>query len=210
MMVPAGLSGKQFNMPPPTLPATQTDSQTETLHQAYETIERELGARMNMKDRELERLARVIVDESLYHDFDPLFVLAVIHVESLFDPKAVSPTGAKGLMQIVNSTFREQIKINKLEGFRVFNPEHNVKVGIGYLAFLGQSFKRPERLLLAYNQGPSGANAILNHGAVPTEEAATYASKVLRVYKRLLKKHNVEVRNVRTVFRSPERTLVRR
>jgi soluble lytic murein transglycosylase-like protein len=153
---------------------------------AHRTVSTVLADRMDYLD-EARRvaLATTIVVESAQAGFDPLFILAVIDVESRFDMEAVSPTGARGLMQVVPSTWNEEVERSGLGRLEKFNPAHNVKVGVRYLRFLSEQFKHPRSLLLAYNQGPGAAWDILKRRADPTPEARSYADKVLTSYRRL-------------------------
>lgn len=102
-----------------------------------------------------KRLAAAVEKEAKAAHFDPLFVLAVVEEESFYDPKAVSPTGAKGLMQIVPSTFKRM-------GGRgsSFNVEENVHVGVEYLRRLRRAFGSRDLYLIAYSAGPK---PVLDH-----------------------------------------------
>jgi soluble lytic murein transglycosylase len=88
---------------------------------------------------------------------DPLLVLAVIRQESLFDPEAVSPAGARGLMQLLPATAR---RIRQAEGgapptsAALADPVTNVDVGVALLA----------RLLATYNGSAVKALAAYNGG----------------------------------------------
>ena len=103
----------------------------------------------------------------------PELAYAVAAVESSFDPRALSPKGAIGLMQLMPDT---------AERFGVadpFDPADNVKGGVRFLRYLLDLFDGDVRLALAaYN---AGENAVLSLGRVPPyEETRTYVSKVIR------------------------------
>lgn len=104
---------------------------------------------------------------------DPALVKAVIHAESRFDPLAVSPKGAMGLMQIDPNTVVE------LGITDPFNPKFNIYGGVRYLREMLDAFKGDKHLALAaYNAGP---NQVLRHeGVPPFKETRRYLSKVLR------------------------------
>jgi len=131
---------------------------------------------------EIERLARVIVDESQERGFEPLLVLAVIEVESRFDAFAVSPVGALGLMQILPSTARAMALELGIEwqGERtLFDPESNVRIGLAYLHQLRERFQHLPTALAAYNWGPAAIGRRLRSGdPIP----AGYAQRVLSAY----------------------------
>ena len=104
---------------------------------------------------------------------DPALVKAVIHAESRFDPLAVSPRGAKGLMQI------DPITVEELGITDPFNPKYNIYGGVRYLREMLDAFKGDKHLALAaYNAGP---NQVLRHNGVPPfKDTKKYLSKVLR------------------------------
>lgn len=91
---------------------------------------------------------------------DPVLVMAVVQVESRFNPWAVSEKGAAGLMQITPLTGLELGLLNPL------HPEQNLRAGVRYLAGLKRSFADDEVLALAaYNAGPRRVQQA--GGAVP-------------------------------------------
>ena len=98
---------------------------------------------------------------------------AVIAVESAFDPDAVSPRGASGLMQLMPETARRYGVVN------VFDPADNVRAGARYLAYLMELFDNDLSLALAaYN---AGEGAVIRYGRriPPFRETANYVSKVI-------------------------------
>lgn len=110
------------------------------------------------------------------HGVDPALVLAVIAVESAFQPAAVSPRGAQGLMQLMPATAVEL-------GVRdAFDPEQNLDGGVRHLRALLQRYEGDlQRALAAYN---AGAAAVERHGGVPPfGETRGYVDSVLRRYR---------------------------
>lgn len=113
------------------------------------------------------------------HGIDPALVAAVIQVESGFNPRAVSPAGAKGLMQLMDVTAASL-------GVRdPFDPAQNLDGGARYLRQMLDRFAGDLRLALAaYNAGPL---AVEWAGGVPDyPETRAYVSKVLATYQALL------------------------
>lgn len=115
----------------------------------------------------------VIRRTALQHGLHPELVSAVVAVESNYDPYALSPKGAQGLMQLMPATARR---------FGVadpFDPADNVRGGVRYLRHLLDLFEGDKRLALAaYN---AGENAVLARGGVPPfRETRNYVRQVLR------------------------------
>ena len=79
-------------------------------------------------------------------------VKAVIQTESSWDHKAVSESGAIGLMQILPSTAWDEFKTPKED---LYDPYVNVTVGIKYLAHLNNHFDDMDATLTAYSHGPT-------------------------------------------------------
>ena len=105
------------------------------------------------------------------HGVSELLLLAVIAVESSGKAKAVSPKGAKGLMQLIPATARR---------FGVsdsFDPAQNIRGGAAYLDWLLRNFGEDPILALAgYNAG-EGAVARYK-GVPPYDETRDYVVKV--------------------------------
>ncbi|MDR1777098.1 MAG: lytic transglycosylase domain-containing protein [Desulfovibrio sp.] len=118
---------------------------------------------------------RIIELAGLRHGVDAALIAAVIQVESNFNPRAVSPKGAKGAMQIMPETGKEM-------GLReFFDPVSNTDAGTRYLAAMLREFPRLELALAAYNAGPT---AVRQHGGSipPYPETRDYVARVLSVY----------------------------
>jgi len=108
---------------------------------------------------------------------DPTLISAVAKAESGYDPKAVSHAGAKGLLQLMDSTAK-QLGVSDS-----FDPEQNVEGGTKFLAEMLRRFKKPELALAAYNAGPG---AVSKFGGVPPfKETQSYVQKVLGFQRQL-------------------------
>ncbi len=93
-------------------------------------------------------LLRIIYDEATRADLDPELVLAVIHVESRFDRFAVSPSGARGLMQVM-PFWKKEIGHPDDD---LFNPRTNLRYGCAILRYyLERKRGRLPDALAAYN-----------------------------------------------------------
>jgi soluble lytic murein transglycosylase-like protein len=104
-------------------------------------------------------------------------ILAVIAVESNFDPRAVSEKGAAGLMQLMPGTARDMYVRD------VFDPEQNIHGGTRYLRILANQYDGDMvRMLAAYNAGPEAVRRA--GGAVPNiPETREYVRKVVALYR---------------------------
>ena len=121
---------------------------------------------------------RLIISAAHRHELEPALVKAVIECESQFDPQAVSPRGAQGLMQLMPAT---QATLGVTDAF---DPGHNIEAGVRYLASLQQTFGTHVSLwLAAYNAGPQ---AVIDAGYVvpPLAETQDYVSCVLSARQR--------------------------
>ncbi len=117
---------------------------------------------------EIDELAQVIVEESRRNEIDPTLVMAVMHVESRFNAFAVSPVGARGLMQIMPYTGEDlALRLGiPWHGPRVlFDPVTNVRMGVAYLRELSDRFGSVSIALAAYNWGPSHIDRRIRRGS---------------------------------------------
>jgi soluble lytic murein transglycosylase-like protein len=132
-------------------------------------VDRELLLRIAGIDAfERRLLSRTIVAEASAADIDPLLVLAVIGVESSFDPEALSERGAMGLMQLRAPTLRRELERAGLEADFPNDPVANVQAGIRYLRRLLDAFGHDDVALMAYNAGPNRILGYLREGEIPT------------------------------------------
>ena len=117
----------------------------------------------------------IIKKASEQHNLDPALVKAIIMAESSYNPRAVSPKGAVGLMQLMPGTAESLGVANS------FNPEQNVFGGTKYLRELIDRFEGDVKLALAaYNVGP--AVVIKHNGVPPFKDTLYYVHKVYHYY----------------------------
>ncbi|MBI2589706.1 transglycosylase SLT domain-containing protein [Candidatus Berkelbacteria bacterium] len=125
----------------------------------------------------------IILQEAEDHDLDPYLVAAVIYSESRFRPDAISPVGARGLMQLMPLTAQGIARRLGTVNFTVdqlYNPEVNIKFGAYHLQGLMGRYNAIEPAIVAYNGG-GGAGDRYARGdrtAIPLESLG-YVKKVL-------------------------------
>lgn len=138
-----------------------------------------------------DRYDDLIVAHALQNDLDPKLVKAVIAVESQFLPGAVSPVGARGLMQVMPATAAEV----GTESRRLHEPSANIAAGTAYLAVLFRTALKRARLkgtrfrdapasvtrevVAAYNCGPS----CFSKDRPWPRETQLYVRRVLALYR---------------------------
>lgn len=111
------------------------------------------------------------------YQIDPKLVLAVISVESAFNPRAVSPKNAQGLMQLIPETAQ------RFQVSNPFDPEENIKGGMAYLRWLLAFFKGDVTLVAAaYNAGEGAVERY--RGIPPYQETVNYVEKIRTRYKK--------------------------
>ena len=110
------------------------------------------------------------------HGVDPRLVQAIVQVESGYNQRARSRTGAVGLMQLMPATART------LQVGDRYDAEENIKGGVAYLRQMIDLFPgRLELAIAAYNAGP---NAVQRHGGIPPyAETRDYVDRVLTLYR---------------------------
>jgi len=112
-------------------------------------------------------------DTGKRHQLNPALIAAMARAESAFNPRAVSPKGARGLMQIMPAT-------GERFGFKnehLFEPEHNIEAAARYLGWLRRRFQGDlTRMLAAYNAGE--ANVDRYKGVPPFRETRDYIRRV--------------------------------
>lgn len=124
-------------------------------------------------------------------------VWAVMRQESLFDPFAVSSSGAKGLMQLIDSTARWMANKLGMEFQSVLDPKINVFLGTAYLKYLYEIWDGDlVKVLASYNAGENKVRSWKSYGdpylfieTIPFKETREYVKRVLYnyyVYKDLL------------------------
>ncbi len=136
---------------------------------------------------EQEILAQALVEQGSINNIDPLFLAAVIRVESAFSRDAVSDKGARGLMQLMPATGEEmaqRLGMSWQGPDALHDPEYNLRLGAFYLRRLLDRYHGSYRqALTAYNRGPRNLRYIKrNHGRLGRKFTG-YFRKIHQVYK---------------------------
>jgi soluble lytic murein transglycosylase len=123
-------------------------------------------------------------DAAQRRGIDPYLVAAVVREESSYYPKATSPVGARGLMQLMPTTARLMSPGGDLE-----DPGFNIELGTRFLAGLMREFNDPRLALAAYNAGPTRVRQWLSSRRsddieafveqIPFDETRLYVKKVV-------------------------------
>jgi len=125
-------------------------------------------------------LDQLIAHSASDHAINPLLIYLVMREESGFNHRAVSRTGARGLMQLMPATAR------RLGVRNIHDPVENVEAGARYLKSLIELFKGDVNLALAaYN---AGEEAIIRHGyrVPPYRETQNYVRRINAAYRRAM------------------------
>jgi soluble lytic murein transglycosylase-like protein len=132
------------------------------------------AANVAAKPQNLNDVINTISDR---HHLDPDLISSVIHAESGFNPRAVSPKGARGLMQLMPQT------ASKLGVANSFDPGANVEGGTRYLSELLEKYNFDLiKALAAYNAGPGRVEQY--RGVPPYYETRAYVAKIVRDFNR--------------------------
>lgn len=130
-----------------------------------------------------ERIDRQEVEPSIARaaqafKVNPNLVRSIIHVESDYRPSAVSPKGAKGLMQLMDATAQQYNVVDS------FDTDANIYAGTNHFSDLMERFDdNVEYALAAYN---AGSDAVIKHNGIPPfKETQAYVTKVVTFFNAL-------------------------
>jgi soluble lytic murein transglycosylase-like protein len=144
-----------------------------------------------LKKETILQLTNTVYLNSEQFGYDPVLLLAVIHVESVFDSRALGRfrsgtlSGAMGLMQLKIETAQEmanRLNMGTITNDDLLKPEVNIVLGVAYLTRLISRFKSFKLGLLAYNQGPG---TIIKSLYNKEPLSVSYYKKVLKSYYKL-------------------------
>ncbi|MGH7536954.1 MAG: lytic transglycosylase domain-containing protein, partial [Gemmatimonadales bacterium] len=120
-----------------------------------------------------------LVAEAAEQEVDPSFVAALIRQESMFNPSATSPAGARGLMQVMPDL---GARLADLLGYPVwdpvllYQPDVSLQLGSHHLRELLDRYREPVHILAAYNAGVSRVERWV--GKVGVEDPEVFAERI--------------------------------
>ena len=138
------------------------------------------GVAVPPSDRDVLRFTRYdewIHEAAALYQIPEQLVRAVIKVESDYDPRAISVSGARGLMQLMPDT------ATRLEVRDIDDPRENIFGGVRFLRILANDFNGDlELTIAAYN---AGGEAVMRYGGIPPfTQTRNYVVKVTQYYHR--------------------------
>jgi len=123
-----------------------------------------------------EQIDNYLIDSGTRNGIDPLLLYSIMHQESSFKSRAISPKGARGLMQLMPGTAIRYGVTN------IFDPRQNIEGGARYVRFLFDRFDGNINLTLAgYNAG-EGAVDKFGWRIPPYAETQEYVRRISRRY----------------------------
>ncbi len=141
-----------------------------------------LDAKLNQAD-----LGEILARAGHEHNLDVDLLASVVHAESGGNARALSPAGARGLMQLMPQT------ANGLGVQDSYKPDQNVRGGSTYLDALLTHYQDNLALALAaYNAGPAAVDKY--HGIPPYHETRTYVARVIHEFNRRVQAREAELR----------------
>jgi len=157
--------GRTVALTAPTPPSAPGDSAT--AEPGAGTAER--------RTRGVGGLRKTVDEAAARHGVDPELVRAIIQVESAWDPRAVSPAGAMGLMQLMPATVKARGVTDP------FDPVQNIEAGVAEIAERLEEYAGELSVALAaYNAGGKAVSRY--EGIPPYRETMDYVQRVLNLY----------------------------
>ncbi len=153
-----------------------------------------------------EQYSQYVMEYAIEFDVSPSLIYAIIKAESSFNPQAVSPAGAKGLMQMIPSTF-EGMQQNFFPddlytADDLFTPQVSIKYGVKYLSEVLKKYQFKETAVASYNAGQGAVDSWLSNSLysndgkilsyIPYSETRAYVETVMQYYEEYRQKANLE------------------
>ena len=154
----------------------EEDDKHRPIERKTEMLPLQSGRRPVNEDKILSRFGKYIYDAARETELDSALIASVIKVESDGNPRAVSRAGAKGLMQLADTTAGDYGVTD------VFDPHENISAGSRFLRDMLARYGDLETALAAYNAGPGNVD---KYGGIPPfKETREYIQKVTELLNR--------------------------
>ncbi len=152
------------------------EKKTTTFEQTMEMVNaKNSSEKISLEKPAVHDINRIADHYARVNKISPDLVKAVIAQESAYNHKAVSPKGARGLMQLMPSVIKDMHVKDP------FAPEENIRAGVGYLKSLLDKYNGDyKKALAAYNAGPAVVDK--KGGVPPYPETKEYIRKVIDSY----------------------------
>ena len=147
-----------------------------SLEDRTEPVSHEVVKRyLDQLNRERRRWALRVQERAPYYGVDPRLAVSIVRAESNFNPFAVSPKNAQGLMQLIPATAKRFGVRNLLD------PQQNIEGGLAYLRWLLLRFDHDVvKTSAAYNAGEGAVDR--HQGVPPFPETQAYVARILGFY----------------------------
>lgn len=147
-----------------------------SLEDRTEPVSHEVVKRyLDQLNRERRRWAQRVQERAPYYGVDPRLAVSIVRAESNFNPLAVSPKNAQGLMQLIPATAKRFGVRNLLD------PQQNIEGGLAYLRWLLLRFDHDVvKTSAAYNAGEGAVDR--HQGVPPFPETQAYVARILGFY----------------------------
>lgn len=124
-----------------------------------------------------KNLKELLEESARAYQVELPLVIALMKIESGFNPRAISRAGASGLMQLMPGTARLMGLVVNNEIDERYNPAKNIKAGVRYLRIMLDTFDNPVEAIAAYNIGPRAISV----GVPSNKETLQHVYKVIRL-----------------------------
>ncbi|MEK8022973.1 MAG: lytic transglycosylase domain-containing protein [Candidatus Hydrogenedentota bacterium] len=135
---------------------------------------------------------------------DPLFITSLVYVESKFRPRAVSPQGAVGLMQLLPGTARQVARTHRVrlkDTDALFDPRVNILLGALYMRTMLRDFRDTNLAVAAYNGGPRAVRIWLRSPAARDSDVSGFDKGETKRYVLAVDRTYAQLKMARNIWR---------
>ena len=153
-----------------------TDQSTRSINLGRRAVEQIGPSAQNYRLVYPVLVRETLIESSKSNGLDPALVASLIRQESNFNPRATSPVGARGLMQLMPSVGKTLARSRGIAGYTdesLYDPAVNIRLGTAHLSGLFRRTSNIERVLAAYNAGESRVTRWLQKAGASDPEMFT-------------------------------------